>query len=71
MGIPTATPRAAAAWWLQAFDRNATQDTVAAIAEAIGANPDQPVGASGHPDSELKLARIAAFAAMAPGFQSC
>jgi uncharacterized protein (DUF1800 family) len=71
MGTSTATAREAAAWWLQAFDGAPTADMIAAVTEAIGGNPDQPVGGAGHPETERKLARIAAFAAMAPGFQSC
>jgi uncharacterized protein (DUF1800 family) len=71
MGNPTATLREAASWWLQAFDGDVTPDKIAAIAEAIGGTPDQPIGAAGHPDTEKKLAHIAAFAAMAPGFHIC
>jgi uncharacterized protein (DUF1800 family) len=63
--------REAAAWWLQTFDGDASADKIAAIAAAIGGNPDQPVGPINHPETEKKLAHIAAFAAMAPGFQSC
>jgi uncharacterized protein (DUF1800 family) len=71
MGMATASPRQAAAWWLRTFDGAATPAMVAALAEAAGGNPDQPVGSAGHPDTEKRLARIAAFAAMAPGFQNC
>jgi uncharacterized protein (DUF1800 family) len=70
MGEAAATPRQAAAWWLRIFGDDASDDRVAAVAEAIGGNPEQALGPAGHPETEKKLARIAAYAAMAPGFQS-
>ncbi|HVH81199.1 MAG TPA: DUF1800 domain-containing protein [Stellaceae bacterium] len=63
--------RAAAAWWLNSFNGDSSAEKIAAIAEAIGGNPDQPVGPPRHPDTERKFAHIAAYAGMAPGFQSC
>jgi hypothetical protein len=71
MGRATATPREAAAWWLQTFGGDASGDKIAAIAQAVGGNADQPVGPPDRPETEKKLAHIAAYAAMAPGFQSC
>jgi uncharacterized protein (DUF1800 family) len=71
MGAGMPSTREAAAWWLRAFDGDASDDKVAAVTAAVGGNPDQPIGPSDHPDTEKKLAHIAAFAAMAPGFQSC
>jgi uncharacterized protein (DUF1800 family) len=71
MGAPTATPHDAAAWWLKAFGSDAAGDKIAAITEAAGGDPVQPLGPAGRPETEKKLARIAAYAAMAPGFQRC
>jgi uncharacterized protein (DUF1800 family) len=71
MSTPPTTLGEAAAWWVRVFDGDATENKIAAVAEAIGGNPEQPLGPPGHPETEKKLARIAAYAAMVPGFQSC
>jgi uncharacterized protein (DUF1800 family) len=71
MGAGVLNLREAAAWWLRAFDGDADDDKVAAVASAVGGDAEQPIGPANHPDTEKKLAHLAAFAAMAPGFQNC
>jgi hypothetical protein len=44
---------------------------VEAVIVGLGWPPDRPLGEPGRPDTDKRAARIAAFAAMAPGFQSC
>jgi uncharacterized protein (DUF1800 family) len=61
-----------AAWfWLAALTGTADPDTVAAVTAGLGAAPGQPLGARSTPDRAKRVAMIAAYAAMAPAFQSC
>ena len=64
------TPRAAVSHFLAAL--NAVVDPFAADAIIVGSGwpPDQPVGDPGKPDTEKRLARLAALCAMAPAFQA-
>jgi hypothetical protein len=71
MGGTIPTAREAAVYWLQATAGQADPEAVAAIAGSFDRPPDVPVGPAGNPDTEKRLARIAALAAMAPAFQAC
>jgi uncharacterized protein (DUF1800 family) len=71
MGGASATARLAAAHWLLAATGAADADAVAAIAGSFDRPADGPVGPPGLPDTEKRLARIAALAAMSPAYQSC
>ncbi|GGF07733.1 hypothetical protein GCM10011611_11540 [Aliidongia dinghuensis] len=70
MGPAAATPRAAAAFWLQAMTGAFDPAETEALASGLGWPPDGPLP-PGAPNTQKQLARIAAFAAMAPGFQTC
>jgi uncharacterized protein (DUF1800 family) len=69
MGPGSATPRAAAAFWLAAFTGGFDPPAVEALATGLGWPPDVPVPPN--PNGQKQLARIAGLAAMAPGFQTC
>jgi uncharacterized protein (DUF1800 family) len=71
MGAAAATPRLAAAYWLQTTSGTADPAVIEAIAGSFDRPADDPVGPPGTPDTEKRLARIAALAAMSPAFQSC
>ncbi|HWK44287.1 MAG TPA: DUF1800 domain-containing protein [Stellaceae bacterium] len=70
-GGPVPTAQAAAAQWLARTQGFADTAMVEALVGGLGWPADQPLTPPGHPDLNKRLARIAAFAAMAPGFQSC
>jgi uncharacterized protein (DUF1800 family) len=70
-GMPSATPRQAAIHWLTAMTGTANPAGIEAITAGLGWAPDAPIGPAGQPDTEKRLGRIAALAAMAPGFQTC
>jgi uncharacterized protein (DUF1800 family) len=63
------TPRALTTYWLRRLGVDAAAEPV--ILQALGRAPDQPVAKPGDGDFAKRLARIAAYAALAPGFQSC
>ena len=65
----TPTPRALTAYWLRRLGADAADEPV--IVEALGRAPDQPVGRPDEADYAKRLARIAAYAALVPSFQSC
>jgi uncharacterized protein (DUF1800 family) len=71
MGQATSSARDAAAFWLVAFTGSADPQQVTSIVDGIGLVPEDTVGPIGSPDTEKRLALIAAYAAMSPGFQSC
>jgi uncharacterized protein (DUF1800 family) len=62
------TPRQAATGFLASFQGAAPPPAVAAILDGLGWPPDQPIDRAA-PDSAKRMARIAALAAMTPGFQ--
>lgn len=64
------TPRTAVAVWLEVLGCAHRPDVGAAVLAGLGWPPDQPLGAPATPDTERKLARIAALCAMAPVFQT-
>jgi uncharacterized protein (DUF1800 family) len=68
---PGATAADAAATFLAALTGDPDPRTVGAIAEGMGLPPERPVGPPGNPDTEKRLALIAAYAAMSPAFQTC
>ena len=70
MGPGAATPRAAAAFWLAAMTGAYDPMQIEALASGLGWPPDNPLPPE-QPNTQKQLARIAAFAAMAPGFQTC
>jgi len=70
MGPGAATPRSAAAFWLRAMTGSFEPAQVEALATGLGWPPDVALPPD-HPNTPKQLARIAAFAAMAPGFQTC
>jgi uncharacterized protein (DUF1800 family) len=65
------TPRQAADFWLRAMLGTVDPAASEAIAGAVDRPPDLPIGPPEAPDTKKRLARIAAFAAMSPEFQSC
>jgi uncharacterized protein (DUF1800 family) len=70
MGPGPATPRAAAAFWLEAMTGTYDPVQIEALATGLGWPPDTPLP-PGTPNTQKQLARIAGLAAMAPGFQTC
>jgi uncharacterized protein (DUF1800 family) len=63
------TPRAAVDHFLAVLNSTADPLIAAAILAGAGWPPDQPVGERGKPDTEKRLARLAALCAMTPSFQ--
>ncbi|HEX3499707.1 MAG TPA: DUF1800 domain-containing protein [Stellaceae bacterium] len=63
------TPRAAVNYFLAALNSAAGPVVADAIIAGAGWPADQPLGFSGKPDTEKRLARLAALCAMAPAFQ--
>jgi uncharacterized protein (DUF1800 family) len=61
----------AASFWLASLTGDADPGHVAAIVSGMGAAPDQLLGPRKTPDAARRLALVAAYAAMAPTFQSC
>jgi uncharacterized protein (DUF1800 family) len=70
IGPGPATPRAAAAYWLEAMTGAFDPAETEALASGLGWPPDTPLPPGG-PNTQKQLARIAGLAAMAPGFQTC
>jgi uncharacterized protein (DUF1800 family) len=70
MGGAAATPRRAAAFWLEATTGALDPAQAEALATGLGWPPDTPLP-PGEPSTRKQLARIAGLAAMAPGFQTC
>ncbi len=66
-----ATPRQAAMHWVQAMLGSSDANEANAIVSGLERPPDVPAGPPGAPDTNHALARLAAFTAMSPGFQSC
>jgi uncharacterized protein (DUF1800 family) len=64
------TPRRAVAELLRRLQGRSEPASVAAILAGLGWNPDIPVGEPGRPETEKRLARIAALCAMTPEFQT-
>ena len=71
MGEAALDAHGAAAFWLMAFTGSADPQQVTAIVDGMGLAPEQPIGPPDSPDTEKRLALIAAYAAMSPGFQNC
>jgi uncharacterized protein (DUF1800 family) len=69
LGAAGSTPRLAVAHFLAALNGAADPGAADAILAGAGWPPDQPVGDPGKPESEKRLARLAALCAMAPAFQ--
>jgi len=65
-----ATVREAAERLVTAMQGRAEPVTVEAILAGLGWPAEQPLGAPSRPDAAKRMARLAALAAMAPGFQS-
>ncbi len=63
------TPHTAVAVWLEALGMADRPDVAMAVLTGLGWPPDQVLGLPAAPDTERKLARIAALCAMAPAFQ--
>ena len=64
------TPDTAVAAWLEALGLSDRPDVAQAVLAGLGWPPDRILGPPASPDTERKLARIAALCAMAPTFQS-
>jgi len=64
------TPRTAVTAWLEPLGLAERPDIGAAVLTGLGWPPDQVLGPPAAPDTERRLARIAALCAMAPAFQS-
>lgn len=67
-GVPT--PRAATAQFLAELTGSADPVATFAIVNGLGWPPDAPIAEPGSPDLNKRLARLAAYAAMAPAFQT-
>jgi uncharacterized protein (DUF1800 family) len=65
------TPRALAAHWIRTFNGSADPAAQEVIAHAGGRPLDEQLGSPAAPDVARRLARIAAYAALVPSFQSC
>ena len=70
LGDAPPTPRTAVTAWLDPLGLAHRPDIGAAVLDGLGWPPDQPLGRPGQPDTDRKLARIAALCAMAPAFQT-
>jgi uncharacterized protein (DUF1800 family) len=61
----------AARFWLGTLTGKTAPDQVAAILGGMGVSPDQSLGPRQAPDTEKRLALVAAYAAMSPAYQEC
>ena len=64
------TARSAVIAWADPLGISDRPDIAQAVLDGLGWPADQPLGRPGAPDTERKLARIAALCAMAPAFQT-
>jgi uncharacterized protein (DUF1800 family) len=70
LAVPAPTPRVAAALFLETMLGERDPFEAAAVIAGLGWPPDLPIGDPGKPDTEKRLARIAALCAMTPAFQT-